>query len=79
MNISNKKKFKKVDLLKMSDSEKSKLIKAVRRSLQRKVAETRLCQSFLDAENMKINGQNLNYKGIKLTGLSLKAELLKGM
>jgi hypothetical protein len=72
MGILSKNKSKKLDLLEMSDSEKFKLIKAVKENLQQKVAEVKLWQSFLDAENVTINGQNVHCEGIELTGLSLK-------
>ena len=65
----------KMDLLEMSDPEKFKLIKAVKESLQLKVAEAKLWRSFLDAENLTINGKTVQSADIELTGLSLKAEL----
>lgn len=72
-----KKNKRKMDLLEMSDPEKYKVIKAVKESLQLKVAEAKLWQSFLDAENLTINGKTVQSADIELTGLSLKAELFR--
>ncbi len=72
-----KKNKPKMDLLEMSDPEKYKVIKAVKESLQLKVAEAKLWQSFLDAENLTINGKTVQSADIELTGLSLKAELFR--
>ena len=67
----------KMDLLEMSDPEKYKVIKAVKENLQLKVAEAKLWRSFLDAENLTINGKTVQSADIELTGLSLKAELFR--
>jgi hypothetical protein len=72
-----KKNKPKMDLLEMSDPEKYKVIKAVKENLQLKVAEAKLWQSFLDAENLTINGKTVQSADIELTGLSLKAELFR--
>jgi len=76
MQIRNKNKPK-MDLLEMSDPEKYKVIKAVKESLQLKVAEAKRWQSLLDAENLTINSKTVQSTDIKLTGLSLKAELFR--
>jgi hypothetical protein len=76
MQIRNKNKPK-MDLLEMSDPEKYKVIKAVKENLQLKVAEAKRWQSLLDAENLTINGKTVQSADIKLTGLSLKAELFR--
>jgi hypothetical protein len=76
MQIRNKNKPK-MDLLEMSDPEKYKVIKAVKENLQLKVAEAKRWQSILDAENLTINGKTAQSTDIKLTGLSLKAELFR--
>ena len=76
MQIRNKNKPK-MDLLEMSDPEKYKVIKAVKESLQLKVAEAKRWQSLLDAENLTINGKTVQSADIELTGLSLKAELFR--
>jgi hypothetical protein len=79
MHLRNKNKSKKLDLLEIPDPEKYKLIKEVKENLRQKAAEAKLWQSFLDAENLTINGDRVNCEDMPLTGLSLKAELLKGM
>jgi len=55
MGTKNKKKLKKLDLLEMPNPERIKLIKEVREKLQ-KMAEAKLWQSLLEAENLTING-----------------------
>lgn len=72
-----KKNKPKMDLLEMSDPEKYKIIKAVKENLQLKVAEAKLWQSFLDADNLTINGKTVQSADIELTGLSLKTELFR--
>ncbi len=72
-----KKNKPKMDLLEMSDPEKYKIIKALKENLQMKVAEAKLWQSLLDAENLTINGKTVQSADIELTGLSLKAELFR--
>ena len=78
MGIRNKKASKKVNLLEMSDSEKIKLIKAVKESLRQKVVEAKLWQSFIEAENLTINGETIQCQDIDLKGLSLN-ELMKSI
>jgi len=53
-------KKKKTDLLEMHSSERVKLIKQIREALQQKVAETKLWNSLLEAENLTINGKILS-------------------
>jgi len=56
MGIKNKKKLKKLDLLEMPNPERIKLIAEVREKLRQKMAEAKLWQSLLEAENLTING-----------------------
>ena len=56
MGIKNKKKLKKLDLLEMPNPERIKLIAEVREKLRQKIAEAKLWQSLLEAENLTING-----------------------
>jgi hypothetical protein len=76
LGIRNKKTPKKVDLLEMSDSEKIKLIKAVKESLRQKVVEAKLWQSFVETEKLTVNGQTINCEGVDLKGFSIN-ELMK--
>ena len=55
MGTKNKKKLKKLDLLEMPNPERIKLIRELREKLQ-KMAEAKLWQSLLEAENLTING-----------------------
>ena len=56
MGTKNKKKLKKLDLLEMPNPERTRLIKEVREKLRQKMAEAKLWQSLLEAENLTING-----------------------
>jgi len=77
MGILDKKKSKKLDLLEMSEVERYKLIKAVRENLQQKIAETKLWQTFLDTDNLIINGEIVHGEETSLAELSLKAATLR--
>ncbi|MBS7633681.1 hypothetical protein KEJ15_08745 [Candidatus Bathyarchaeota archaeon] len=77
MGIIKNKKAKKIDLLEMSDAEKQKVIARIKEVLQQKVAETKMWQSFFDAENLTINGNAIHCNENELRGLSFKADLLK--
>jgi hypothetical protein len=72
----NKNKSKKLNLLEMSEVERYKLIRAVKENLQQKIAEAKMWQSFLDAENLTINGKIVLREETRLTKLSLKTEML---
>ena len=66
---------KKLNLLEMPDPEKVKLIRKAREELKQRTIETKLMQSFLEAENIIING-NIVYRGNeRLTGLSFEHEI----
>jgi hypothetical protein len=78
MGIRSKKKPKKIDLLEMPDSEKIKIIREVKENLRQKAAEAKLWKSFMESENLTINGEMINCEGIELKGLSLN-ELMKNI
>jgi hypothetical protein len=59
MGTKNKKKLKKLDLLEMPTPERIKLIKEVKENLRQKMAEAKLWQSLLEAENLTINGKTV--------------------
>ena len=61
MRARNKKKFKRFDLLEMSNNERNQLIKEVEENLQHKTSEAKLWRSLLEVENLIING-NIVYK-----------------
>ncbi len=77
MGIRSKKKPKKINLLEMPDSEKIKVIRKVKENLRQKIVEAKLWQSFIEAENLTINGETIQCEYIDLKGLSLN-ELIKG-
>jgi hypothetical protein len=79
MGILNRKKSKKIDLLEMSNVEKLKFIKAIKESLQQKAVEAKLWQSFVESDNLTINGESVHSDKTQLTGLSLKADILRSM
>jgi hypothetical protein len=72
----NKNKSKKLNLLEMSEVERYKLIRAVKENLQQKIAEAKMWQSLLDAENLTINGKVVHCEETQLTELSLKTKML---
>jgi len=71
MGIKNKKKLKKLDLLEMPNPERIELIKEVREKLRQKMAEAKLWKSFIEAENLTINGKAIIQEQDSLTGFCL--------
>jgi hypothetical protein len=69
MNAKNK--TVKSNLLKMPNAERNQLVKKVREKLRGKLAEARLWQSFIEAENLTINGETIYSEGIRLKGLTI--------
>jgi hypothetical protein len=78
MGIRSKKKSKKINLLKMPDCEKIKVIREVKENLRQKIVEAKLWQSFVETEKLTINGETIDCEGIELKGLSLN-ELMKNI
>jgi hypothetical protein len=76
MDILNKKKCKKLDLMAMTDSEKIKLINEIKKNLRQKIVEAKLWQSLVESENLTINGEAVHFGDIHLKGLSFR-DLLK--
>ncbi|MDH5481639.1 MAG: hypothetical protein OEY22_01985 [Candidatus Bathyarchaeota archaeon] len=72
------KKQKKIDLLKMTDAEKIKLIRDVRQKLRQKIVEEKLWKSFIEAENLTINGEAISRECVNLKGLSF-SEVLRNL
>jgi hypothetical protein len=52
------------------------VIQKVKENLRQKSVEAKLWQSFIEAENLTINGETISCEGIDLKGLSLN-ELIK--
>jgi len=67
----NKKSHKKINLLDMPDTEKIKKIRELKQDLRQKIIEAKLWQSFVNAENITINGETIQWKNIDLKGLTL--------
>jgi tRNA 2-selenouridine synthase SelU len=67
----NKKSQKKINLLKMSDIEKTKVLRELRQNLRQKIIEAKLWQSLVNTENIIINGETIQWKNIGLKGLTL--------
>lgn len=77
MALFGKKKSKKIDLLEMSESERIKLILEVKESLKQKAVEAKLWQSFVQADDLTINGRPVQCEDLQLKGLSIE-DLVKG-
>jgi predicted RecB family nuclease len=78
MILFSKKKTKKTDLLQMSDCERIKLLREVKQNLQQKAVESKLWKTFMETENLSVNGEEVCSNDITLQGLSLN-DLLKGV
>lgn len=71
MHLRNEKKSKKLDLLELSEVERRKLIKAVRKSLEQKVVEARLRRSSAEAGSLTVNGKMVSCDTLPLKGMSI--------
>jgi|YelNatPaOPRAMG01_1025707.scaffolds.fasta_scaffold113567_2 hypothetical protein len=71
MAAKNKKSHKKINLLDLPDSEKIKKILELKQDLRHKIIEAKLWQSFVNTENITINGETIQWKTIDLKGLTL--------
>ena len=71
MGIKNERKLKKLDLLEMPNPERIKLIRELREKLRQKMAEAKLWQSLLEAENLTVNGNIVYTEDEQLVGFSL--------
>jgi len=52
---------KKVDLLKLSSSKKTRLLKKAKENLRQKLMEAEFWQSFAETERVTINGQTIQF------------------
>jgi hypothetical protein len=66
----------KVNLLELADSERTSLIREAKESLRQKLAEAKLWQSFVETEELTINGELIHFEETDLKGLSY-TELMK--
>lgn len=78
MRLRSEKKSKKLDLLELSDVERRKLIKAIRESLQQKVVEAKLKESFAEAGSLTMDGKMDRCNALPLKGVSI-SDRLKGL
>jgi hypothetical protein len=53
----------------MADPERIKLIKEVKENLRQKIVEAKLWQSFINSENLCINGEIIHSEDTPLKGL----------
>jgi hypothetical protein len=52
---------KKIDLLELSASKKSRILKKAKEKLRQQISETKFWQSFAKTETVTINGQTINF------------------
>jgi hypothetical protein len=78
LQVKNRRKSKKVNLLELSDVEKIKIIRAIKESLRQKAVEAKLWQSFVEADDLTINGRKIHCSQISLKGISM-GDLAKNM
>jgi hypothetical protein len=71
MTLFGKKKNRKIDLLEMPTTERIKLIRKVKENLRQKAVEAKLWQSFMQADNLNINGKQIQMEDLPLKGLSI--------
>lgn len=69
------KNLKKVNLLELSDIEKVKFIRAVKENLRQKAIEAKLWQSFVETDDLTINGKKIQCSQMILKGISLGNQL----
>jgi len=60
-----------INLLEVSDVERSKTIEKVKESFRQKIAEAKLWHQLLELENIIVNGETVYCGDCRLTGLSL--------
>jgi hypothetical protein len=78
LQVKNRRKSKKVNLLELSDVEKIKIIRAIKENLRQKAVEAKLWQSFVEADDLTINGRKIQCSQISLKGISI-GDLTKNM
>jgi hypothetical protein len=77
MKLRKRNKPSKIDLLEMPDCERIKLIRAVRESLRQKAVEAKLWKSFLETDDMTINGEQVHSLEEPPMAVTLKNDLLR--
>ena len=61
---------KKVDLLELSDSEKTNFLKEAKENLKQKLVEAKFWQSLAETERITINGQKVDFEEGALKGFT---------
>ncbi|MCS7124118.1 MAG: hypothetical protein NZ932_01700 [Candidatus Bathyarchaeota archaeon] len=77
MGAKNRKTQRKIDLLDLSDAERSKVIEGLRQSLRRSISEAKLWKALLESEMITINGQVVFSSSNPLEGLSVQFDFSK--
>ncbi|MEM3442675.1 MAG: hypothetical protein QXM86_02285 [Candidatus Bathyarchaeia archaeon] len=62
---------KKIDLLEVSDVEKIKVIREIKKKLRQTMVEAKLWQSLMNTESITINGEIIDWKNMDLKGFTL--------
>jgi predicted lipase len=68
----NKKNLKKLDLLEMSNSDRTKLINEAKEKLRRTVIEAKLWQVLSEVENLAVNGKIVYNEKQQLSGFCME-------
>ena len=58
---------KKIDLLELSASKKTRILKEAKEKLRKHISESQFWQSLAETERVIINGQTLNFENSSLT------------
>ncbi len=74
MGAKNRKTQRKINLLEMSDTEKTKVIEQLKQNLQRFISEAKLWKTLLQYEMVTINGQVVFSNDNPLEGFSVQLE-----
>jgi hypothetical protein len=77
MGVKNRKTQKKVDLLEMSDVERTKVIEKLKQSFRQSINEAKLWKTLLHYENVTINGRTVFSSNNLLEGLLVQLDLVK--
>lgn len=72
MGTKNKKNLKKLDLLEMSNSDRTKLINEAKEKLRRTVIEAKLWQVLSEVENLAVNGKIVYNEKQQLSGFCME-------
>lgn len=75
MNRRIKKSVKKINLLEMSDAEKTLVLKQIKEKLRNQVAEAKLWQSLLNAENIMVNGKTVYNDAQKVNAFGMLGKI----